>query len=412
MSGCSVSKSTGQRKSRGSRHELDRSEATARAGAAALGPGSAPGRHGKGDFRFPHRLVLRGPSSAELSTRFDDARRWIADLEGNGGDYRIVWRTVNHRQLGANRVPAEVWVDSLEQAARLIGRRRDVARFAELVDLTARRLPSLLPWLAKRPLRALALAEAWVRLLDVVAWLHANPRPEIFLRQVDLPGVHSKFIEEHRSTLSELLDLTLQPSAIDSVHSGVHGFCRRYGFRDKPKRVRLRILDPACAVAGLSEQDMTITEHAFANFLIPVRRVFVTENETNFLALPATERALVVFGAGYGFDVLEQARWLHACEVYYWGDIDTHGFAILDQFRSLFPRAHSLLMDRETLLAYRGLWVEESQPHGRELSRLTAGEQAVYDELRCDRLGHHVRLEQERIGYQWVERALATLGGR
>jgi hypothetical protein len=37
-------------------------------------------------------------------------------------------------------------------------------------------------------------------------------------------------------------------------------------------------------------------------------------------------------------------------------DIDTHGFAILSQARSVFPELKSLLMDRETLLANRPLW--------------------------------------------------------
>ena len=36
-----------------------------------------------------------------------------------------------------------------------------------------------------------------------------NPRPNIYLRQVDLPGLHTKFIEAHRGVLAELLDLAL-----------------------------------------------------------------------------------------------------------------------------------------------------------------------------------------------------------
>lgn len=63
-------------------------------------------------------------------------------------------------------------------------------------------------------------------------------------------------------------------------------------------------------------------------------------------------RAMVIFGAGYGFDNLAEARWLGMLEIHYWGDIDTHGFAILNQLRKYFPHAQSLLMDRETLLAH------------------------------------------------------------
>jgi hypothetical protein len=43
------------------------------------------------------------------------------------------------------------------------------------------------------------------------------------------------------------------------------------------------------------------------------------------LAFPDVSDAMVVFGAGYGFDNLAAAPWLHEKQIYYWGDIDTHG---------------------------------------------------------------------------------------
>jgi hypothetical protein len=92
--------------------------------------------------------------------------------------------------------------------------------------------------------------------------------------------------------------------------------------------------------------------------------------------------------------------------VYYWGDIDTHGFAILDQLRAHVPSARSLLMDRATLDAHRALWGSEPRPETRELRRLTNEESALYDDLRLDRLGSRVRLEQERVGFGWLERGL------
>jgi hypothetical protein len=85
--------------------------------------------------------------------------------------------------------------------------------------------------------------EEWRRLLDIVAWLQRHPRPGVYLRQVDIPGVHSKFIEAQRGVLGELLELALPPAAIDSAAAGVSQFARRYGFRDKPQRIRFRLLD-------------------------------------------------------------------------------------------------------------------------------------------------------------------------
>ncbi len=134
--------------------------------------------------------------------------------------------------------------------------------------------------------------------------------------------------------------------------------------------------------------------------------MFITENEINFLAFPKLPGSMVIFGAGYGWEGLAQAGWLQRCSIYYWGDIDTHGFAILDQLRAYFPRAESFLMDRETLMAHERLWMTEPQPLRRDLLRLSAEESELYDDLRNDRLGHAVRLEQERIGFGRVKAAL------
>lgn len=46
----------------------------------------------------------------------------------------------------------------------------------------------------------------WPLLLDLMACLQAHPRPGVHLRQVELPGLHSKFIESQRSVLAELFD--------------------------------------------------------------------------------------------------------------------------------------------------------------------------------------------------------------
>ena len=361
---------------------------------------------------FPLRLNLRAPSSSELSERFDAVRAWAADLQaGKHAAWRLVMREVRHRVIGQNSLPGEAWVDTLDDALRLIGKARDARTFQTLLGATRGQQPALLPWLQRQPMRALALADVWPQLLDVVAWMQAHPRPGVYLRQVDLPGIHSKFIEAQRGVLTELLDLALAPEAVDATATGAAQFARRFGLRDKPARVRLRFLDPQhkAWVPG-TDADYTLSQDAFARLEPAARRVFMTENEINFLAFPPTADSLVVFGAGYGFDALAQAAWLQQRALHYWGDIDTHGFAILDQLRAHFPQARSFLMDRDTLLAHQAHWASEPQPTQRDLPRLNDDERALYDDLRWRRLrGEPLRLEQERVSFGWVERAVCSL---
>jgi hypothetical protein len=363
-----------------------------------------------GEAVFPMRVPLRGPDAKGLSDGFEEARRWIAALqdssrESSGKGYVLEWREINHRQLGRNRVPVAALINSEEDGLALIGRHGDAARFRELAAQVSQELPPLTSWLVRRPLRALELADAWPRLLGVVKRIAAQPRPGIYLRQLDVPGVDTKFIERHKGVLSELLDLALPAGAVDPAATGASSFERRYGFRAKPALVRFRVLDPRIFPHGAA--DLSIPSEEFVALSLPARRVFITENEINGLAFPAVPDSIVIFGLGYGLDRLAAADWLHACALWYWGDIDTHGFAILDRLRCHFPAAYSLLMDRATLVAHRALWGREETPLTRDLPRLDPQEMALFDELRTNRIAPALRLEQERISYGWLQRALA-----
>jgi len=110
-----------------------------------------------------------------------------------------------------------------------------------------------------------------------------------------------------------------------------------------------------------------------------------------------------------GVELLQSASWMSGAHIYYWGDIDTHGFAMLDRLRGVFPNARSFLINRETLMAHRPLWVREHAPYRAGLSRLEPDEHALFDDLVYDRLGENARLEQERISYAFLERSLRAI---
>ncbi len=357
----------------------------------------------RGESLFPLELRLRGPNTRALSERFEEVRQWIRELESEGR-YCIEWREVNHRLLGRNRVPARIVVPGEREALELIGKAEDAARFRRVAAITREQLPELNAWLGRKPLTALEYAADWERILAVLLWFRSHPRCGLYLRQVDVAGVDTKFIEGRKPLLAELLDLVLPPEALDAAAARQRNFEQRYGLACKPSQVRFRILDRRLSIQGLT--DLAVPAREFAGLDLPVERVFITENEINGLAFPEVPGSLVIFGLGYGLDRLSDVRWLHHREMHYWGDIDTYGFHILDRLRVLFPAAHSFLMDRETLLEHAPLWVRESNPYDGELPRLTSDEQALYDDLRRNRLGERVRLAQERIPYGWLQRTL------
>jgi hypothetical protein len=259
-----------------------------------------------------------------------------------------------------------------------------------------------------KPMKLLDHADKWERLLAVLLWLRKNPRPEIYVRQMDLPGVDTKFIESCEGILIELFRaMTVGEEATTGlIGEGRKSFADRFGFLSKPTLIRFRILDPRMHIQGLSDLSAPLSEVAALS--LPVKHIFITENDINGLAFPPLEGSVVLFGLGYGVETLSAIPWLHRIGISYWGDIDTHGFAILDRLRMTFPECRSILMDRETLMAHRDFGVEERSPARAALVRLTPEENSLYEDFLLNRMQNNLRLEQERIGFKWVENALAA----
>ncbi|NEE00863.1 Wadjet anti-phage system protein JetD domain-containing protein [Phytoactinopolyspora halotolerans] len=370
--------------------------------------GAALAALGGGVAWEPLTVPLRGPGSRDVASDLERVRSWVQSWERAAGRLgRLEYKRVGGRTVGANELPARVWVDTYEQLWSALGVRREAARFVELLDETRTRAPKLVAWMLKRPLRVLDLAAEWWTIVDVVLWVDQYGAGRPYLRQVDVSGADTKFIERHRGVVAELLDLQLDEQRID--HSRTRSdFVARYGFRDRPVYVRLRALDPDVRLAGgFSELSVRLEELVERPPECSV--VYVIENDVTYLAFPPVEDAVAIFGGGYGVSSLEHLTWLAERDLIYWGDIDTHGFAILDRLRRHFPRARSMLMDRATLLAHEGQWVKEDSPYVAHLDGLRPDEADLYRDLVEDAFGPAVRLEQERISYSAIRRMLDTL---
>ena len=123
-----------------------------------------------------------------------------------------------------------------------------------------------------------------------------------------------------------------------------------------------------------------------------------------FLSRPAaTAAGCVLWGKGFEVDRAGAAALVARVPVHYWGDLDTHGFAILDRLRAWLPQTRSFLMDRDDPAGPpRAVGSAKPSPTTAALDRLNADEQALYEDLVADRFGDRVRLEQERIDWAWA----------
>ncbi len=360
----------------------------------------------------PLRVSLKHPTAAEIGRKFSEVRAWINHLVRHAGPdkrkgYIIEWREINHRTLGRNKLPVAVTFQTIEDIYLYLGKTKEAEAYRSLFAYITGRFPELAGILTKKPHEVLKYGAVWSELLAIVTFLKKNPRPMIYIRQLDMPGVHTKFVETHKAWLTRLLTEVLSEGAVDQTVAASSSFEKRFGFLPKPDRIRFRILDPALSIMGLT--DLQVPGDQFHDLPISPRIVFVTENEINGLSFPPVPDALVVFGLGYSVSALSGAPWIDQTNLWYWGDIDTHGFAMLDRLRHHFPHARSFLMDEDTLMSHKDLWGSEPSPVHRNLPLLTIDEAKIYDALCGDRYAPALRLEQERISYAHVIQSIGKV---
>lgn len=344
----------------------------------------------------PIEVALRGPKPGQIGDDIAGARDWVAALDAgrrNDVRYRLEWKSVGGRQIGRNQLPVRAVVGSPEQVWALLGVSAAVRRFDELLASVGRH-PRIRDWIVANPHRALALASEMPRLIAAYEWLDSHRRSQRYLREISAPGVDTKFAERYRSDLAGMLGVSATSS----------GFLRDLGLRSKPALVRLRPARSLGLPAPLTE--LAVRSVELAALSLRPRVAVIVENEISYLSVEVPDDGVVFWGKGFEVDNVGRLPWLTDAEVVYWGDIDTHGFAILDRLRAWLPTTRSALMDRETLLAHRDRWVSEDRPASSMLNRLRSDERDLYTELVEDRLGVKVRLEQERIDWRWVQQWL------
>jgi hypothetical protein len=352
----------------------------------------------------PISVSLRGPSPAQIGDDIAAAREWVAALDAgrrNDARYALEWKSVGGRQIGRNQLPVRAVLSSNQQAWALLGVGAQVRRFDDQLTL-AQQHPRIREWIIAYPHRALTLVPEMPQLIAAYQWLHDHRQSQRYLREISAPGVDTKFAERYRSDLAGML----------GVSSSATGFLADLGLRSKPGLVRLRPAPSLGLPPTLTE--LAVRAEELAELAVAPRVAVVIENEISYLSAAVPDDGVVIWGKGFEVDSVGRLPWLADTDVVYWGDLDTHGFAILDRLRAWLPGARSVLMDRETLLAHRDRWVTEDRPAKSVLTRLTPDEQSLYTELVEAGLGDRIRLEQERIDWSWAEQRLrgVSLGRR
>jgi hypothetical protein len=327
----------------------------------------------------------------ERRQQIDRLRDHSKDYSGIG--YSLEWETLNTQALGKQTVPRRVIIANLKDYLAFVHKRTIFDHFVADVYKIRQKFPVLESWIHARPQDVIENHDKWDDLLVVCDYFVQNPHPNVYIRELPIL-VHTKFIEHNQRILRDLLEQLL-PSNI--INQEAPDFNQRFGLKDKPSLVRLRLLEEQLDWQyGIRVDDLSLPVDQVAYLLtyhIKPKRVIIVENLINFLTLPKLPNSVGLFGGGFAVHLLREVNWLANCDVIYWGDIDAQGFEILSDLRGLFAHTVSVMMDQETFDTYSDYIVRGTSSRSERLEYLTATEAQLAQIV----VQQGLRLEQEHI---------------
>lgn len=351
-------------------------------------------------------MPLKRPQ--DIETSWDELLAWqdFWRKAPKASDGHPLWHVEEKRKqtvsFGKQLMPVCVFIDTPEDAMALLGLTKKKKEFLAGLSAVESQMPSLRDWYLTYFGR-ISAEDFFPVALSIARFMLEQEQREGYLREMAIPGVDTKFLENHNFLMRTLWN-ALFPE--NTAESSDELWEKLFVQKVPTPSICVRSLDEHLRFAGVRK--LFLSQDDIADFQPPHRRIFITENKVNGYTFPDAEDSLILFGMGYGvLEMAESAPWLADKEIYYWGDLDHDGFNILSNLRKVLPemKIHSFLMDKETLLAYVDPKVKDTGNTTTIPDYLTVSEKMAWKLIH----DNGWRLEQERIPHEEVEWAVESL---
>ncbi len=355
----------------------------------------------EGKLLFPFVIKLKTPTQKAFRESMATLDREIKVLESL--HLHLNYHEFDFKSIGKQNLPVSLEIVSQEVLLKFLNKEREFSEFVRAYEVAISAFSKLKTLFVSKPNLLLQNREVIEEVLAICKFFLENPQPNIYIRELSIEGVDTKFIQKNRAVVDSFLATILKEGDYDAKITKLseNGFEKKYGLKYELPLVRFRILDESLYIHGLS--DLSLTTEEFSSLNLACEYIFIVENKITMLSFMNIKNTIVIFGNGYGAGRIKNAEWLRGKNIYYWGDIDMDGFAILSQVRGYFPQTKSLLMDSATIEQFKDLAVKSSERNEKKLKHLSEAERVVYERLISDYYGENFRLEQERIPFSYVQ---------
>lgn len=364
------------------------------------------------DF-FP--LIIKadkGKVSDDLLTRQKELQLLINKSKNKtGSGYKLDFETVNSRKNGEQTEVSKIYFENESDYLSFINENKSFKLFytaiSQIKNSNLLSNEKFVEWAKSHLTDLCAEPESnhfWTDVCLCADWLNKNQDSNLYIREIPLP-VHTKFIEQNKKIIKSLTEKA------DSEYE----FEATFGLKIKPDFVRFRSLSDNIILpfseSMLNECQLLLDDFSRLDesFLHKIKNIFIVENEMVYLTFPRYKDSICIWGQGYKVNILNGIEWFKSKELYYFGDLDEHGFDILSTYRRCYPQIQSFCMDKNVLDEYKQFLVQGKKlENGRIPENLTEAENECFMILRSV-TSEKNRLEQERVSVEYIKKQLSLL---
>lgn len=360
---------------------------------------------------FSYSYKLTEPDELASSVgQLHKRAEWAAFWKQSKEPWRVETANRKPKGLGIQHdYPVRIHFDAAIDVLRYLGEAKKFWSFCQRVEKIKADYPAVLPACVMERDKILVDEPMTAAIYQTARYFAGTPKTNCYLRELDIPYVDTKFIEDNPK-LTAAVFFAVRPEFTGKTFDD---FCQALSItKSAPSpNIYVRSLDARKTFAGLRE--IVVTAQQLAKLDLTFGRVFITENKINGYVFPEVEDGLILFGAGNGIlSDLQEIPWLKKqSSLWYWGDMDRNGFAILARVRQKYPQVKSFLMAKDIAARYRHFMVADTGNEWAMPDALTGEEQACWQYLTCQPAAAK-RLEQEKIPAFEVRAALDRLLGQ
>jgi hypothetical protein len=352
---------------------------------------------------FPKQIRTNKGKKDEFVNRYEGYEKLNDNSKTQTGfGYSIVFKTINKKGEGKVPILDKIYFENEYDFLKYINKSKDFETFKNTVNKIKIVLPLLENWILKNPLKITKYEKEWNKLIDICLYFLNDYNDEKYLRELPIDSIDTKYIENNKSIIDELLHAILPE---DKINKNAKKFENKFYLKSEEELIFIRILDKDLFIdQKISHLKLPVSE--FNKLQIDCEKVFITENKMNCLTFPNVKNSIVIFGKGYEIDIIKNADWLTNKKIYYWGDIDTHGLNILSRIRTFYKQTISVLMNLDTFNKpeYKDLKGKEGKPEFTVPEYLTTNEIELFEFLLMQyKQSNFNRLEQERLKHCEIE---------